>query len=489
MTRHQPPTCTPFCRITVSRKGGWAALVLAGYMAVVPHAPPAWSAEHKGGAHTTTARQTPQATTHKKHHPHRRGKQTLAGTTDTPSPPPVGSQPRSVRQAQAAVEAAHAQHAAMEMEKARQAGAIEASRLKNEAAQAAATQASAQAQALSAATIAATSQLQDTEQHISDLSERIGTIRDEQRTLQTTLQTSARALGPILPLAERLSLYPSDTLLAAPVPQGDAVTGFLILRGLSRQMEVQAQAMRAQQARLSAVDADLSAQYATLAQLKQTQSQQRDTVRQQAARARIAQQQANRAAQNTAQQLLAATQRASSLQDAIARLDALEDNARTALQHEIAAAEQAHQAERAQAARRQQATLNQQEGPGLAERSAGTGAQPVAGRLVSGWGVASDSGPTTGMTYRTPPGASVRAPCSGSVDFAGAFRSYGQMVILNCGRRYRFILAGLSELSVDTAQSLTKGAPLGHMSATGSSSTLFIQLRSGQKTINPAPFL
>ncbi|MFT9417015.1 murein hydrolase activator EnvC family protein [Acetobacter sp.] len=430
-----------------------------------------------GTEHTQHARQVGTTSVHKKKHASQQGA------------PAHGKVGHSVLQAQAAVEAARAQHMAMEQEKKRQAAAIEASRLKNEAAQAAAIQARNQALALSAATVAATSQLHDTEQQISDLSERINTIRNEQRGLQNALRTSAQALAPILPLAERLSLYPSDTLLAAPVPQGEAVTGFLILRGLSRQMEVQAQGMRAQQARLSAVDADLSTQYATLAGLKQNQRQQRDTVRQQAARARITQQQANKLAQNTAQQLLAATQRASSLQDAIARLDALEETARAALQREIATAEQAHQTERARTARQQEATLSQNEGPGLAERSTGTGAQPVAGKLVSGWGVASDSGPTTGMTYRTPPGASVRAPCSGSVDFAGAFRSYGQMVILNCGRHYRFVLAGLSDLSVDTAQSLTKGAPVGHMSTAGSSATLFIQLRNGQKTVNPAPFL
>jgi septal ring factor EnvC (AmiA/AmiB activator) len=425
---------------------------------------------------------------HKKKHASQQGAPAPDTSSDARAPA-HGKMGHSVLQAQAAVEAARAQHMAMEQEKKRQAAAIEASRLKNEAAQAAAMQARNQALALSAATVAATSQLHDTEQQISDLSERINTIRNEQRGLQNALRTSAQALAPILPLAERLSLYPSDTLLAAPVPQGEAVTGFLILRGLSRQMEVQAQGMRAQQARLSAVDADLSTQYATLAGLKQNQRQQRDTVRQQAARARITQQQANKLAQNTAQQLLAATQRASSLQDAIARLDALEETARAALQREIATAEQAHQTERARTARQQEATLSQNEGPGLAERSTGTGAQPVAGKLVSGWGVASDSGPTTGMTYRTPPGASVRAPCSGSVDFAGAFRSYGQMVILNCGRHYRFVLAGLSDLSVDTAQSLTKGAPVGHMSTAGSSATLFIQLRNGQKTVNPAPFL
>ena len=86
-------------------------------------------------------------------------------------------------------------------------------------------------------------------------------------------------------------------------------------------------------------------------------------------------------------------------------------------------------------------------------------------------------------------GASVRAPCSGGVVCAGKCRTYGRMVILNCGRHYRFILAGLSELSVDTGQDLTKGAPIGHMGNAGSSARLFIQLRHGQQSINPAPFL
>ncbi|WP_338331567.1 peptidoglycan DD-metalloendopeptidase family protein [Acetobacter sp. LMG 32666] len=483
MTSPRPPFCTQSPSAKTRRKLAGATALLLGAGLLCP--PLAWGAEHAGTTHTARARQAGSAPPHTKRHTLPTTPDTLAHAHTTAR----GRQGHSVLEAQEAVAAARAQHQAMEMEKTRQAAAIEASRLKNDAAQAAAAQAKNQALALSAATVTATSQLHDTEQQISDLSERIGAIRDEQRNLQATLRANAQALGPILPLAERLSLYPSDTLLAAPVPQGDAVTGFLILKGLSRQMEVQAQAMRAQQARLSSVDKDLSAQYATLAGLKQNQSQQRDTVRQQAALARIAQQQASRMARSAAQQLLAATQRASSLQDAIARLDALEDTARAALQREIAAAEQAHQAGRARAARQQEATLSQNEGPGLAERGTGAGVQPVAGRLVSGWGVASDSGPTTGLTYRTPPGASVRAPCSGSVDFAGAFRSYGQMVILNCGRHYRFVLAGLSELSVDTAQSLTKGAPLGHMSATGSSATLFIQLRNGQKTVNPAPFL
>lgn len=408
---------------------------------------------------------------------------------------------RSVRQAQATLAATQAERAAMDKQKAAQAAAVTTSRAKNEAAQAIAVQSAAKASALSAATVSATAQLQTTEQQVADLDSRIGDLRKEQASLKDALREDAKALAPVLPLAERLSLYPSDTLLAAPVPQGEAVTGFLVLRGLSRGLERQAEDMRARQEKLTALDADLTAKLARLGQLQEAQSHQRDQVRQQALKARVAQQQANAAARAAAAQLQNATQRASSLQDAVSRLEALQSGAEAALQKEIASAEKAHQAardeaarrraqERADAARRKMAAMATAAGPGLSDHPpAGGGTRPVVGSLISTWGSATESGPATGMTYRTAPGASVRTPCSGRVDFAGPFRTYGQMVILNCGQHYRFVMAGFSALDVATGQALSKGAPVGHMSSAGSSGTLFIQLRHGQKPVNPAPFL
>lgn len=459
-----------------------AAALLAGYPAMPLQAA---TTHHKKAAtahHATQTAAKPPARENKARSAHTRKSKTAAE-------PSVMSD-RSVREAQAAVNAAHAQHEAMEQEKARQAAAVAQSRSQNEAAQAAAAEAKNRALALSAATVSATSQLQSTEQQIADLQDQISDVKKEQASLQAALVQDAHALAPILPLAERLSLYPSDTLLAAPMPQGDAITGFLVLRGLSRQMEQEAEGMRARQARLAALNTTLTNKLAELNQLEQTQSHQRDTVRQQAALAREAQKQASATAVNTTHQLQTATQRAASLQDAVSKLDALQAQAESALQKEIAAAERAHEAARAEAARRKMAAMVKTQGPGLAEHpSAGSGLRPVAGTLISTWGSATESGPATGMTYRTPPGASVRAPCAGTVDFAAPFRTYGQMLILNCGRHYRFIMAGLSGLAVDMGQSLTKGAPIGQMGSSGGSGTLFIQLRHGQKTINPAPFL
>ena len=88
MTRRPPLTRIPLRRMTVGRKGRWAAL-LVGSMAVASHSPLAWSAEHKGGTGATTTRQTQSAPTHKKRHTPRRGTQPLAGTADTP-PSPAG---------------------------------------------------------------------------------------------------------------------------------------------------------------------------------------------------------------------------------------------------------------------------------------------------------------------------------------------------------------------------------------------------------------
>ncbi len=111
----------------------------------------------------------------------------------------------------------------------------------------------------------------------------------------------------------------------------------------------------------------------------------------------------------------------------------------------------------------------------------------MAGRLAQGFGQPGDAGASTGLTYASDPLATVTAPCTGRVDFAGPFRSYGRMLILDCGRDYRFVLAGLDRLDVAVGQALARGAPVGRMAADRPS--LYVQLRHADATIDPARFL
>lgn len=50
------------------------------------------------------------------------------------------------------------------------------------------------------------------------------------------------------------------------------------------------------------------------------------------------------------------------------------------------------------------------------------------------------------MTLATGPGALVTAPADGLVVYAGAFRSYGQMIILDTGDGFHMVLSGMDAI-------------------------------------------
>jgi len=122
------------------------------------------------------------------------------------------------------------------------------------------------------------------------------------------------------------------------------------------------------------------------------------------------------------------------------------------------------------------------------------GGAPVAGVLVSAFGAPTPAGPAPGIRYQTAPGAHVLAPCAGTVEFAAPFRSYGQLVILDCGNDYRFVLAGMQQLLVSAGGSVAAGEAVGVMATWSPDSqvarpTLYLELHHGGQAVNPLSWL
>jgi murein hydrolase activator len=89
-------------------------------------------------------------------------------------------------------------------------------------------------------------------------------------------------------------------------------------------------------------------------------------------------------------------------------------------------------------------------------------ALPVAGRLLTGVGELSDAGVhARGLTLAVEPGAVVRAPAAGRVAFAGPFRSYGAVLILDHGGGWTSVITGLATLSIGARQPVDGGAEIG----------------------------
>ncbi len=110
---------------------------------------------------------------------------------------------------------------------------------------------------------------------------------------------------------------------------------------------------------------------------------------------------------------------------------------------------------------------------------------PAAGDIVTGFG--SDS--SKGLTFATRTGAEVVAPFDGRVVFAGAFRGYGQILIIGHGDGYHSLVAGLDQIDSSVGQWLVAGEPIGRMSADEARPRLYLELRHNGQPINPLPWL
>ncbi len=123
---------------------------------------------------------------------------------------------------------------------------------------------------------------------------------------------------------------------------------------------------------------------------------------------------------------------------------------------------------------------------------------PAQGRRVLAFGERTQYGANSkGMVIETRSGAQVTAPCDGWIVYAGEFRSYGQLLIINAGDGYHVLLAGMSQIDAQPGQFVLAAEPIGTMSGavkTGQSSVptnapvLYVEFRKDGRPIDPNPW-
>ncbi len=302
-------------------------------------------------------------------------------------------------------------------------------------------------------------------------------------------------MQPLLPVIERLSLYPAETLLAVPAAPEDTLRGLIVLQGLARQLQQDSAALRQSQASLDAATAAVAAETPKLAAAEAVQEQEGEVLDQQIAAAQADQTAAQTDADAAAARAAEAATQADTLRAMLVTLDA---QRRADAEHEREAAVHAGREKRtadAEADRDREAALTPFSGGTLAAAAQPDGqlTAPVAGTVFRSWGDPTDAGPATGISYHAAPSARVVSPCNGRVSFAESFRSYGLLLIVDCGGGYHAVLAGFERLDVKAGQDLRAGEPVGVMPGwnpgAGSRPSLYVELRHGEQPVNPAPWL
>jgi septal ring factor EnvC (AmiA/AmiB activator) len=121
---------------------------------------------------------------------------------------------------------------------------------------------------------------------------------------------------------------------------------------------------------------------------------------------------------------------------------------------------------------------------------------PVDAPIARGFGRVIDSEFFTetvrkGVEYDAALGDSVRAVADGTVRFAGWFRGFGRIVILDHGDSYFTVSGHLSEMEVEVDDRVDAGATIGAVGETGSLSgpQLYFEIRREGQALDPAEWL
>lgn len=123
---------------------------------------------------------------------------------------------------------------------------------------------------------------------------------------------------------------------------------------------------------------------------------------------------------------------------------------------------------------------------------------PAQGRRVLAFGEKTQyGGESKGIVLETRSGAQITSPCDGWIVYAGEFRSYGKLLIINAGGGYHVLLAGLSRIDVQPGQFVLAAEPIGTVSGAATKSqgnaqesapVLYVEFRKDGRPIDPDPW-
>jgi septal ring factor EnvC (AmiA/AmiB activator) len=346
---------------------------------------------------------------------------------------------------------------------------------------------------LSAALIETTAKVQDAERGAAAAGDKLASLNAAADELSRSLERRRAVIADVLAALQRMGSNPPPAILVKPNDMSEAVRAATVMGAVIPELKSETEAVRHDLDALAATRDSIARERDELTRRGQALAV--DKMR--LAALVDARQQSLASAQDALgsqrQRESDLARQATSLKDLIAKLDAA-----AAAAHTTEAAAAAEIEARARAARgADPGRLKPEIAFGDAK---GQVPLPAAGAILKSFGSPDGLGGTErGVSLATPAGATVSAPVDGAVLFAGPYRSYGQLLIMDAGGGYYVLLAGMDRINVESGEFVLAGEPIGvmgdrsvRMAATvvvgAARPVLYIELRKDGTAIDPGPW-
>ena len=341
----------------------------------------------------------------------------------------------------------------------------------------------------------------DAARTVQDREEEVTTIERKLDKLNAELASRTAALGgkraqliQLLAALERIAVQPPEALIAMPEAPSDTVRSALLIRAAVPAIQDRSRTLQAELDELAELRADIATRKRQLTAALDSMRHERERLD------RMAEQKA-KVAQATEEQKTALAKRnaklASEAKDIRELLEKLESvRPKTPPPKPAPPIEKAERGEsQPRTGAAPPAASHAPEAPVVLRpppvESAGRAMLPVRGQIVRTFGQEGPAGGLEkGITIETRPDAQVVAPFDGQVAFAGPFRGYGQILIIEQTDGYHTILVGLSRIDGVVGQNVVAGEPVGLMGNPESGRpALYVELRRNGRPVNPVSVL
>ncbi|MEN3951882.1 peptidoglycan DD-metalloendopeptidase family protein [Iodidimonas sp. SYSU 1G8] len=332
---------------------------------------------------------------------------------------------------------------------------------------------------LSVALVEAAARTREHEVRIQALEEQLTDLQAREVDAARTLETKSNDLASSMAAMQRLSRQPTAALVLRPASVDDTARTAIVLDRVRDALVRQAADLRSQMEDLRTLRQNIELQQAALrTQHEELAARQKDVDR------LLADKKASRTSTESAAKKEAERARklAKDAKSIEALLRKLEEQAR-------------RDREREREREKARKTPKKPDGPAFSGAE-GKLPLPVQGKIIRRFQDKDDSGRASSGIYVEARGsAQVISPHDGKVVFAGPFRDYGQLLIIDHGEGYHTLLAGMGQIDAAVSQSVLAGEPVGQMGperagpARDSKPRLYIELRRNGRSINPLPWL
>lgn len=331
-------------------------------------------------------------------------------------------------------------------------------------------------------------------------------LRDREVAIRQSLAKRRDVLGEVLAGLQRLGRNPPPALLVSADDALASVRSAILLGAVVPQMREETERLIADLRALSSVRSGIEQERQNLEMAHAQQAEQEERLSLLLEEKRKLQDERARELAQEREVAARLAEKATSLQELIGSLESEIASVREAAAEARRATQLREQQTEEQMARALESARNGELDAARIAPSVpfpalkGALRMPVEGVVAQPFGADDGTGNgLQGIMIDSGSGAVVQAPMDAWVVYAGPFRSYGQLLILNPGDGYHVVMAGMDRIHVAPGQFVVAGEPVAEMGETrlagaaalalaSSQPTLYIEFRKDGQPIDPAPW-